>query len=281
MRGFARKSLGSCTNHETEAETMNTLDDITEGFDGKVALVTGGGSGIGEATARLLAAAGSKVVVADFDEETGAAVAASVRDAGGIADFFAVDVSSYDDARAMVDHTMQLHGRLDVAVNNAGIGGDQAPTGEHSPEEWRRVMAVNLDGVFFGMRHQIPAMLDGSGESGGSIVNMASILGSVGFAGSPAYVAAKHGVVGLTRAAAIEYAAQGIRVNAVGPGFIATPLVEASLEPDAMEAVKALHPIGRLGTAEEVARLVGFLCSDAASFCTGGYHVVDGGYTAR
>jgi NAD(P)-dependent dehydrogenase (short-subunit alcohol dehydrogenase family) len=261
---------------------VNTLHDISGGIDGKVALVTGGGSGIGEATARVLAAAGARVVVADFDEEAGAAVAAAIGDEGGTADFVRVDVSSYDDSRAMVDHTMQLHGRLDVAVNNAGIGGDQAPTGEHTPEAWRRVIEVNLDGVFFGMRHQIPAMLSGDDSSvGGSIVNMASILGSVGFAGSPAYVAAKHGVVGLTKAAAIEYAPQGIRVNAVGPGFIATPLVEANLEADALEAVEALHPIGRLGQATEVANLVAFLCSDASSFCTGGYYVVDGGYTAR
>src|SRR6185437_3554527 len=152
---------------------------------------------------------------------------------------------------------------LDVAVNNAGIGGEQNPTGDYSPDGWRRVIDINLSGVFYCMRFEIPALLK---RGGGAIVNMASILGSVGFANSSAYVAAKHGVVGLTKNAAIEYATRGIRVNSVGPGFIATPLLSASLDAAAQQAIADLHPMKRMGTPEEVANLVCFLASDAASF---------------
>ena len=177
----------------------------------------------------------------------------------------------------MVAAAVEAFGRLDVAVNNAGIGGPQAPTGEYPLDGWGAVIAVNLSGVFYCMRAEIPAML---ATGGGSIVNMASILGSVGFAQSVAYVSAKHGVVGMTKTAAVEYARQGIRVNAVGPGFIETPLLAAA-SPEIVAGVAGLHPLGRLGRSEEVAELVAFLASDRASNTTGAYYVTDGGYTAQ
>ena len=247
-------------------------------YRGKVAIVTGGGSGIGEATALTLARSGARVVVADVDRAAGERVVDAIKGDGGEGAFVAVDVSMVEDVESMVKTTVDNFGGLHVAVNNAGIGGAQAATGEYPVDSWRQVIEINLNGVFYGMRYQIPAML---ASGGGSIVNMASILGNVGFATSPAYVAAKHGVLGLTKSAAIEYSSQGIRVNSVGPGFIATPLLEKNLDEAAMTAIAGMHPIGRLGTAQEVADLVAFLGSEAASFCTGGYYLVDGGYTAQ
>jgi NAD(P)-dependent dehydrogenase (short-subunit alcohol dehydrogenase family) len=178
----------------------------------------------------------------------------------------------------MVRQVVDTYGGLDIAVNNAGIGGAQAATGEYPVDSWRQVIDVNLTGVFYCMRYEIPAMLQ---RGGGAIVNMASVLGSVGFANSPAYVAAKHGVVGLTRSAALEYGTRGIRVNSVGPGFIVTPMLEGALNAETQQAIGALHAVRRMGTAEEVAALVVFLASDAASFITGSYHLVDGGYAAQ
>ncbi len=250
----------------------------TYDYNGKVAIVTGGGSGIGEACAHALSSCGASVVIADYDEAGGRRVADDIVNGGGAASFFTVDVSDPDGVGAMVAAAVDTFGGLHVAVNNAGIGGAQAPVGEYPLDSWRQVMAVNLDGVFYGMRYQIPAML---AAGGGSIINIASILGSVGFSGSAAYVAAKHGVVGLSKAAAIEYSAQGIRVNSVGPGFIRTPLLEANLDEDTLGAIAGMHPIGRLGTSEEVANLIAFLGSDEAAFCTGGYYLVDGAYTAQ
>jgi NAD(P)-dependent dehydrogenase (short-subunit alcohol dehydrogenase family) len=247
-------------------------------FTGKVAIVTGGGSGIGEATAETFARAGASVVIADFDKDGGYRVAEKITEQGGKATFYHLDVADPLQMEQLVDFTVATYGGLDMAVNNAGIGGAQAPTGEYPIESWRQVIGINLDGVFYGMRYQIPAMLK---SGGGAIVNMASILGSVGFANAVAYVAAKHGVVGMTKNAAIEYAAKGIRVNSVGPGFIRTPLLDANLDEVTLGAIAMMHPIQRLGTAQEVANLVAFLCSDEAAFCTGGYYLIDGAYTAQ
>jgi len=247
-------------------------------YTDKVALVTGGGSGIGEACAMTFARSGAKVIVADYDKDGGDRVTKAIRAESLDATFVEVDVSKPEQIEEMVAAAVETYGGLHVAVNNAGIGGAQALTGEYPIDSWQQVIEVNLSGVFYCMRHEIPAMLT---SGGGAIVNMASILGSVGFANSPAYVAAKHGVVGLTKTAAIEYSAQGIRVNSVGPGFINTPLLAENLDDETLKVIAGMHPIGRLGEAQEVADLVAFLGSDEASFCTGGYYLVDGAYTAN
>ena len=244
-------------------------------FAGKAALVTGGGSGIGAAVARQLAAGGARVLVADRNLKGAEDVAAAIAAAGGTAQAYEVDVADAIEVAAMIDATLRAFGGLNLAVNNAGVGGPSAPTADYPIDGWQMVMNINLNGVFYGMKYEIAAMLK---SGGGAIVNMSSILGSVGFANAPAYVAAKHGVNGLTKTAAIEYAKQGIRINAVGPAFIDTPLL-SSLDKATLDYVEALHPIGRLGTADEVAALTCFLLSDEASFITGSYHLADGGYT--
>jgi NAD(P)-dependent dehydrogenase (short-subunit alcohol dehydrogenase family) len=248
-------------------------------FDNRVALVTGAASGIGRATARLYAREGARVVVSDVDETGGEETVRIIQEGGGEAVFVWTDVSVPEECQLMVDRTVEAFGRLDFACNNAGIGGEQNPTADYSIEGWQKLIAVNLSGVFYCMKYEIPAMLQ---SGGGSIVNMGSILARVGFAGAPAYVSAKHGVVGLTQDAAIEYSQQGIRVNAIGPGFIETPMI-ADLESQAevKQMLVALHPIGRLGKPEEVAELVVWLSSDKASFVSGAYYPVDGGYLAR
>lgn len=246
-------------------------------LEGKVALITGAGSGIGESTALLFAKEGAKVVLTDINEEEGNRVLEEIKKNNGKGVFIKADTSKPVDSQKSVEMAVGKFGRLDIAVNNAGIGGAMAPVGEYEIEEWNKVIAINLSGVFYGMRYQIPAMLK---NVSGSIINVASILGSAGFAKSSAYVAAKHGVVGLTKSAALEYSSQGIRVNSVGPGFIRTPLIE-DLEKEQLDQIVAMHPIGRLGEAEEVAQLFLWLASERSSFATGAYYPVDGGYLAR
>jgi NAD(P)-dependent dehydrogenase (short-subunit alcohol dehydrogenase family) len=247
-------------------------------LENKVAIVTGGSSGIGAATAKLFAKNGARVVIADIDEAGGKQVVESIKQSGGDATFVKTDNGKPADNQALVQQTIDTYGKLDIAVNNAGIGGAQAPVGEYPIDSWDQVISINLSGVFYGMRYQLPAMVK---NKGGVIVNMASILGQVGTPNSSAYVAAKHGVVGLSQNAALEYAQQNIRVNAVGPGYIKTPLLDNNLNEEQMEGLKSMHPIGRLGTADEVAELVLWLCSDKASFVTGAYYNVDGGYLAK
>ena len=244
-------------------------------FSGKVALVTGAGSGIGESIARALANAGATVIVADINDVAAKEAADRI---GATAHAAVADVSDADAMADLVDGIVREHGRLDIAVNNAGIGGASARLADYPVDSYRQVMSINLDGVFYSMRAEIPAMLK---NGGGSIVNIGSILSSVGFEQSGAYVAAKHGLVGLTKTAAIDYATDGIRVNAVGPGFINTPLLQAPESAELVAGIAAKHPVGRLGEAEEVAALVTFLASDDASFVTGSYYTVDGGYTAQ
>jgi NAD(P)-dependent dehydrogenase (short-subunit alcohol dehydrogenase family) len=256
---------------------VSALTPADQEFSGRVAFVTGGASGIGRAIASRLAAGGAAVTIADKNEDGARAAAAELAGLGARALAVGVDVSDPGSVTAAVEATMTAFGGCHLAVNNAGISPGGALTADCSAADWRRVMAVNLDGVFFSLRAELPAMLR---SGGGAIVNLSSVMGSQGFAGGGAYVAAKHGVVGLTKTAGLEYAARGIRINAVGPGFIDTPLLE-HINDATRRYLVGLHPAGRLGTADEVAELVAFLLSERASFIYGSYHLIDGGYCAR
>jgi NAD(P)-dependent dehydrogenase (short-subunit alcohol dehydrogenase family) len=245
-------------------------------LDNKVALVTGAGSGIGLAIAELYAKEGAKVIVSDINEEHGNQAVEKIKSQGGEASFVKADTSNAEQVEALVKSTVEIYGKLDIACNNAGIGGEQELTGDYSLDSWRKVLSVNLDGVFYGCKYQLEQM---DKDGGGVIVNIASIHGTVAAPLSSAYTSAKHAVVGLTKNIGAEYGQKNIRCNAVGPAYIETPLLE-SASGDMKEALIAKHPMGRLGKPEEVAELVLFLSSDKSSFMTGGYYLVDGGYTA-
>jgi NAD(P)-dependent dehydrogenase (short-subunit alcohol dehydrogenase family) len=248
-------------------------------LNGKVAIVTGGASGIGQVTAKLYAALGAKVVVSDLHEQAGNEVVTQIKQKGDDAIFIKADLSKPEDCEQLVSKTIEAYGRLDIAFNNAGISGEANPIGDMSIEGWNRIIAVNLNSVFYCMKYELQQMVK---QGQGAIVNNSSILGSVGFANSAGYVAAKHGIVGLTKNAALEYSSKGIRVNSIGPAFINTPLLtEAGIDENAKKALVQLHPIGRLGESSEVAELVVWLSSDKASFVTGSYYSIDGGYLSQ
>lgn len=241
----------------------------------KVAIVTGGASGIGKAIVELFVKEGAKVVVADLNEKLGNELINNLGDGNVI--FIKADSSSPEDNKKIVAAAIENFGALHIAVNNAGIGGEANPVADLSIEGWKKVIDINLNGVFYGMHYQLPEIE----KVGGSIINMASILGSVGFAQSSAYVAAKHGVVGLTKTAGWEYATKGVRVNAIGPGFISTPLIDENLDQNTLKYLETQHAFQRLGKPEEVAELALWLASDKASFVTASYYPVDGGYLAK
>jgi len=241
----------------------------------KVAIVTGGASGIGKAIVELFVKEGAKVVVADLNEKLGNELINSLGDGNVI--FIKANTSLAEDNKKIVDAAIENFGALHIAVNNAGVGGESNPVGDLSIEGWNKVIDINLNGVFYGMHYQLPEIE----KVGGSIINMASILGSVGFANSSAYVAAKHGVVGLTKSAGWEYATKGVRVNAIGPGFISTPLIDENLDANTLKYLETQHAFQRLGKPEEVAELTLWLASDKASFVTASYYPVDGGYLAK
>lgn len=242
----------------------------------KVALITGGAAGIGRSCALQFAQEGANIVIADIDQDGMEETVDLIKKENVDALYTITDVSKPEDCQAMVEKAVQKFGRLDYAINNAGIGGEASRTADLSIEGWNKVININLSGVFYCMKYQIPAMLK---SEGGSIVNIASILGRVAFETASAYVASKHGVVGLTMTAALEYSASGVRVNSVGPGFVRTQMIkDLENDPDAYEMLVSRHPIGRLGEADEIAALIVWLCSDKASFITGAYYPVDGGY---
>jgi NAD(P)-dependent dehydrogenase (short-subunit alcohol dehydrogenase family) len=258
---------------------------MTTEFADKVALITGGGSGIGKATVIAFASKGASVIVVDVDAEGGEETVQIVNEMDGEATFIKADVSQANEVENIVNQTVEIYGRIDCAHNNAGIEGARALTADCLEKDWDRVIGINLKGLWLCMKFEIPAMLK---QGRGAIVNTASVNGLVGYRARPAYVASKHGVVGLTKAAALEYAQQGIRINAVCPGFIRTPLIERALSQYPRdEAAKieqmiiGMEPVGRMGTSEEVAQTVVWLCSDAASFVTGHAMAVDGGILAQ
>ena len=254
---------------------MRRRATVVQQFDGAVVFVTGGASGIGEACVRMFAQNGARVMIADRAEAAASALAGQLGD--GAASCY-LDVSDPESADRAIAATVERFGRLDLAVNSAGVGVPTAANvGELAFTEWRRVLSVNLDGVFNSVHSEVQVMLT---SGGGSIVNIASVMGAVGTRGAAAYVAAKHGVVGLTKAAALEYAAAGIRINAVGPGHIHTPMFEGH-SPEVQSAITAQYPMGRVGTPHEIASFVCFVASADAGFATGAYFPVDGGFIAQ
>ena len=249
-------------------------------FDGKVVLVTGGGVGIGRATAIAFAREGAKVVIGNRNTERGEEVVAEIKDAGGEASFLKTDVSVEDDVKALVDHAVSTYGGLHAAFNNAGIEGDIGPLIECSNDNYDAVMDINVKGLWWSMKYQVQHMLQ---NGGGAIVNNSSVGGVIGFPGAAIYCASKHAVMGLTRAAAIEYSAKGVRINAVNPAVIRTSMADRLTDTMGAEvdAMAGAHPIGRVGEPPEVAEAVLWLCSDKSSFVTGAAQFVDGGYTAQ
>jgi NAD(P)-dependent dehydrogenase (short-subunit alcohol dehydrogenase family) len=248
-------------------------------FAGRVVLVTGGNAGIGRATAAEFARQGAQVVVSGRREKEGRGVVAEIEASGGEAIFIKADVSKESDVKAMIERTLAKFGRLDCAFNNAGIEQALTPLPDQTEETYDQIMDINVKGVWLSLKHEIPAMLK---TGGGAVVNNASIAGLVGFATAPVYAASKHAVVGLTKAVALEYAKQNLRVNAVAPGAIETRMFrDFATSPDVKQMLESAHPIGRIGQPEEVASAVVWLCSAGASFVTGQIVPIDGGYTAQ
>jgi NAD(P)-dependent dehydrogenase (short-subunit alcohol dehydrogenase family) len=251
-------------------------------MQGKVALVTGGGSGIGRQTALAFARKGAKVAITDVADAAGNETVKMIKDMHGDALYVRADVSKPEDMERTVQEIVRQFGRLDYACNNAGIGGASNTVAEYKPEDWNKVISVNLTGVFLSLKYELMQMLKQG--HGGAIVNISSILGQVGFASAPAYTAAKHGVIGLTEVAAIENGKTGVRINAICPGFIKTPMVAGAGMAEGSagyNAIAGLHPMGRFGDPDEIANVVVWLCSDEASFVTGEAFRVDGGYVAQ
>jgi NAD(P)-dependent dehydrogenase (short-subunit alcohol dehydrogenase family) len=265
--------------HRPLDSASSTKEEQVPGeLEGKVVLVTGAGSGIGEACARRIAAGGARVAVVDIDEAAARKVADQLSDGGTEAEGIQADVAEEDSVGQMVQAVVDRFGRLDGAVNNAGVSGQHFATADYPFEDWHRVMRVNLDGVFLCVREEIRAMRR---NGGGAIVNMASVLAAAGYPQQVAYVTSKHALVGLTRVAALDHAADGIRVNALGPAFILTPMSEQAMTPEAIAAVAPMHALGRWGRPEEVAEMTTWLLSDAASFATATFYPLDGGLLAR
>lgn len=245
----------------------------------KVAIITGAGSGIGKETAFLFAKEGAKVTVSDINEDAGNKVVEEIKKAGGEAIFVKANSASAEDGQNLVRKTVEAFGGLHIAVNNAGVGSDFSKVADVEIKDWQRVIDINLTGVFYGMKYQIPEMIK---SKGGSVINIASILGQAAFQGSAAYVASKHGVVGLTKTGALDHALDNVRVNAIGPGFVYSGLVnEETMGKEAIQDLEQKHAMHRLGEPKEIAALALFLASDESSFVTGSYYNVDGGYLAQ